>query len=668
WLENLVSPVTQISAMDQAEANTGDISPISLRWHYLLTDLKTVVLPEFYVVFHDATTAPIGRRRLYDMTQAIYFALERYRVGVSRQADARAVLKSATSSHEHYLNQAQSSIDNYVTGQGVNAQLAAQLLSLAQYIEVDGAAYIARFEPYYTLLIELDQLDSYLKQHSQLQIEQQLQDWLQRRYTAFKIIDYQANEPQILGSQASIVKDKLQNNNLAHPLAVWAKQALSSPSGDMILSKTGQSLPLSPQTNQLILKPEQLKGGAVLSIVGVGITIAALNIPFMTIFSLLGIMFAFTGIKRIVPALNLDDPEDKLKSYSTQAMFLSFVAIIMGTVFTPAAIYTLVLALGVKVARNSQRMLRSQEQLSLPHTQSQSLGEIETTRLSKASDSVQSGGPLKPLLLDQHAHHLSLLLSEAPTERLQQLLAATNELADHVPYLRSAYPYLATRVEELIKDLTNNTILRLDELASRFVQDGHINPKAQAVFLRQHEVRIEALLAVNLKQVQDLNDTILEKQMAVFDMVGSADEQAFRDKIMELKILLRWLIAQQPDELQATSHQVILDNLETSTLNQMQTVFFDNQTSSEQKQALLGQVETLINHFKKQSLFAFESDRDTNRDKGQTLPTQQPVNLEQLLQLSSPVAAGQPTESEFQTQQFVELNEQYVRQLVKHWQ
>lgn len=70
-----------------------------------------------------------------------------------------------------------------------------------------------------------------------------------------------------------------------------------------------------------------------------------------------------------------------------------------------------------------------------------------------------------------------------------------------------------------------------------------VNSEVQALFIRQHETRIDALIALNLKQVKDLNGSVLEKKLAVFEDVGTSQERSFRDAIMELKILLRWLIA-----------------------------------------------------------------------------------------------------------------------------
>jgi len=155
--------------------------------------------------------------------------------------------------------------------------------------------------------------------------------------------------------------------------------------------------------------------------------------------------------------------------------------------------------------------------------------------------------------------------------------------------------------------------------------------------------------------------------MAVFSDVGSEQERQFRDAVMELKILLRWLIAQQPDELQASSHQAILGSLESSTLKDMQTVFFANQTSSEQRQALLEQVQMLIEHFKQQSPYSLDI------NSGQVDSAAQEAKIDTLLKLSpvkdgplSEAAAGK-TEEQAKTQQFVDFNKAYVAELIKYW-
>ncbi|WP_131669397.1 hypothetical protein [Psychrobacter pygoscelis] len=614
------------------------LDPIQMNWHYLLIDLKSVVLPEFYVVFNDPTTTATGRRQLYDLTQAIFFTLQRY-------LDASLVAHVKAKSNPHYPLQMERDPDSYVTGQGKGAKVALQLHELAQFIAIDAIFYIARFEPYYAVLVELDTLERFLQRHSQQELINQIEQWQRARFAAFSIIN-----PKAVTHQSDVV-----NTQIDHALAQWFKREINS-------SHASSPIATRPQQAQgLIARPQQFQTGVTLSVIGLVIVILGLNVPSLGLLSLLGAVFAFTGIKHIVPSFNFEGERKQISSLTTKVMLVSFFVMIMGTPLTPVAFMALAIALSMKVYNHNQRLSHSHSVPALSDKSPQMLGEIEATRIEPAtSDPVT-------LTFERHAHHLGMLLSDGPSERLRHLITATNELIDNQNYLQTAYPYLATRVQELIKDLRDNTIIRLDELASRFVKDNQISAEVRALFARQHEARIDALIVLNLKQVKDLNETILEKQMAVFSDVGSDQERQFRDAVMELKILLRWLIAQQPDELQASSHQVILDNLESSTLKDMQAVFFDNNTTSEQRQALLDQVRTLIGHFKQQSPYTL----DVN--SGHVDSAAQEAKIDTLLKLSHPKdsqqanAAVDRTEEQAKAQQFVDFNKAYVAELIKYW-
>lgn len=629
---------------DKIDKKQITLDPVQLNWHYLLMDLKTVVLPEFYVVFNDPTTTATGRRQLYDLTQAIFFTLQRY-LDASLTIHSKSASPSssqANASSQSYPLTTDLEPDSYVTGQGENAQVALQLLDLARFVEVDGVTYITRFEPYYSMLIELDTLEAFLQQHSQQALITTFDQWQRARFEAFNVIS-----PQTVAKYPDLL-----NHKVDHALAHWLLREVNGKS----------NLPAVADSEQpLIVRPQQFNTGVALSAIGLGILVVGLNVPFMGILSLLGVVFAFTGAKRIVPSLNFRGHHDKVASLSTQAMFISFIVMLLGTPLTPIALYAFLIAIWAKAANNVQRLTQPSPSLALPDKSPQMLGEIEATRIEPDTSKPE------PLSLERHAYHLGILLSEAPTERLKQLITATNELSDHQSYLQSTYPYLATRVQELIKDLTDNTIIRLDELASRFVKDDTVSEKVRALFARQHESRIDALIGLNLKQVKDLNETILEKQMAVFSDIGSDQEREFRDAVMELKILLRWLIAQQPDELQASSHQVILDNLESSTLKDMQAVFFDNHTTSEQRQALLRQVESLIEHFKQQSPYTL----DVN--SGHVDSAAQEAKINNLLNLSRPQdsqssdSSTRKTQEQVKAQEFVDFNQAYVAELIKYW-
>ncbi len=643
-LQNLVSPINSIQANDSKQAA---LDPLQAKWHCLLIDLKTVVLPEFYVVFNDPTTVDMGRRQLYDVTQAIYYALKRY-------LDASLYAHHSANSSTSSLTPASSVPDSYGSGQGKNALIATELHNLAQFITVDSITYIEQFTPYYTILIELDNLEQFLQSYSQQTLIEQLVDWQRARFIAFSVISAQtvAEHPSLL------------NTKLNHNLAKWVlRDILGSQHFPAVVSSE----------SELITKPNQFKKGAALSLLGLGsAALIGTSVPLAIVMFLLSSSAAIISTKLIFPALNFQHYHKQIGTTTSYAMWLSFAALFLGAPWTFVAIYALCIASWTKTYNRNQQSLLSTSHLTI-------IGESQ--KIPSKAMLKNSFDPSQPLTLNGHAYHLGLLLSDEPTERLKQLIVATNELGNNLPYLQSTYPYLATKVRELIKDLTQNTIIRLDELASRFVEQGVINSEVQALFIRQHETRINALINLNLKQVKDLNATILEKKMAVFDDVGSSQERPFRDAIMELKILLRWLIAQQPDELQASSHQVILDNLESSTLKEMQAVFFDNHTTSEQRETLLSQVKTMLAHFKQQSPYALDV------SSGHVDSVTQQTELDNLLQLSQPknsrlanisrdksvdlnaslAILGDDLIAQTKAQNFVAFNQAYINELIRYW-
>lgn len=646
---------------------TALLESTQLNWHCLLRDLKTVVLPEFYVVFNDPTTLAMARRQLYDLTQAIFFTLKRYLEVSLATNTAMASGNSADNLHNYQrLDGSTSTVsrtasdhpdstsmplisDNYATAEGRNAKVAKELLDLSQFIAVDGVTYIEQFEPYYSKLIEIKTLEEFLQSHSQPALITQLEVWQRSRLKAFSLI-----EPR-----KAIQDYYMVNNTIDHPLAKWA---ISEVNGEALPPiPTPKDHPLVSQSTQsLIAHPQHFRFAATLFTIGLGLLMLG-SLSSLGLISLLGMVVTFTGVQQGVSSLNFAGYQQKVASWTTKAMLVSFFMMIFTPPLLPIALVTFALSIWIKVINNNQRLASPDSTLALPDKSPQMLGEIEATRLEPETPQLET------LSFDQHAYQLGVLLSEGPTERLKQLMAAMNELRDNLGYLQQTYPYLATRVEELINDLRQNTIIRLNELASRFVKGDKVSDEVRALFVRQHESRIDALIRVNLKQVKDLNQTILEKRMAVFSEVGSDQERQFRDTIMELKILLRWLIAQQPDELQATSHQVILDSLESTTLKDMQMVFFDNTTTREQRQDLLDQVVIMLHHFKRQSPYSLDitSAYDDSVEQDQ--------ELSNLLKLShskeSPFSADSldQTLEQAQAQKFIDFNKAYVAELIKYW-
>lgn len=246
------------------------------------------------------------------------------------------------------------------------------------------------------------------------------------------------------------------------------------------------------------------------------------------------------------------------------------------------------------------------------------------------------------------AKNLALLLSKQSNKILTDLIDAMNKLQGHLAYLQENHAYLAASVNELIKDLTDNSILRLDKLAQDFVHNGLVNRETKQLFAQQHETQINQLLNEHLQEVNRLNQSILEKKMATFDHVGSSTETLFRDKVMELKILLRWLVAKTPDSHNA-SYEVILKKLEESTLKQMQALFYKADTTPAQKVSLQHQVEDLIEHFKEKSHHMMPNNNQTVH----------------LLEYHENQALDFLHQNE--AQEFVNFNAEYIKQLKQHW-
>lgn len=679
-LEKLVSPVNHRQVLSNTEIATAKnaaqpsvavehkkplLNPLQANWHYLLMDLKTVLLPEFYVVFNDPTTLATARRRLYDVTQAIYYALKRYLDASLYAHDANKAAKKSTDSKatdcqekvtettsEQLLRLALAP-DSYVSKQGSNAVIAAELYQLAQFVDVDGLNYIEQFDPYYNALIELDNLQAFLQAHSQKTLAEQLARWQLLRLTSFGIISAQTKfqDPSILNSRL--------NHNLAKRL-LSDVLGLDYPTVFEITTDAEYQAKYESM-HELIIKPAQFKKAAALSLFGL-VSAALIGTG-----SLLGVVLFFfsvyaaiMGSKTLFSAVNFRRYHQQIATATTYAMWISFFGLFLGTPWTYIAIYVLCIASWTK-SHNREQQAPRVNQLTVANNSKTPANQLAL----KPSNPIN---PTDALSLNIHAYHLGLLLSDAPTERLVQLLLATNELNEHLDYLQNTYPYLATRVSELVADLKQNTIARLDELASRFVENGAVNPEVQALFIRQHQSRIDDLLALSLKQVNDLNTTILEKKMAIFADVGNRQEQEFRNAVMELKILLRWLIAQQPDELQASSHQVILDNLESTTLKQMQKVFFDNQTSSDQRHALLTQVEELLTHFKQQSPYSLDVNSALSDSAEQEFKLNNLLNLSQNSNSqSAKIADPDGKQAQAQAQDFVKFNQAYINELVKYW-
>lgn len=616
-------------------------------WEHLLMDVKIAILPELYVVFNNPKELTTARRRLYDRAQAIYYALLSHLNAALDAYDSTSSVHSATLAD--IANQI--TTDSYISIQGKNALIANELLELSKLAKVDAINYLDKFEPYYTILIEPDSLKQFLRSHSQQSLIEQLDQWQQNRFSAFSVITQQAilREPDLM------------NSRLDHSLASWLLRDILGQRHFPETLKQEKAFINDTNKNGVII------GFSIFGLVSLAtiFMMASSNMSAFAFSVLIGIPGSLVSLLILSKNLNFRHHYQGISSASTVSLLIAFFMMFFGMPFTMIAIFTFILGTGLKIVNKIS--YSSYPKYELP---------LATSTVKVVQRSTKYKQPIYDegrLSLNEHAYYLGILLSPEPTERLQQLIIAMNELHDNLSYLHAAYPYLATRVRELIKDLSHNTVARLNELASQFVTQGVVNKEIEALFARQHETRIDTLITLNLKQVKDINSTILEKKLAVFEDVGSSQEHPFRDAVMELKILLRWLIAQQPNELQASSHQVILDNLESSTLKDMQAVFFDNKTNTKQREILLSQVQTMLVHFKQQSPYALDV------SSGHVDSAAQQTTLDNLLQLSKSkddksvkadehlAVSVDELVAQTKTQEFIAFNQAYIGELVKHW-
>lgn len=396
---------------------------------------------------------------------------------------------------------------------------------------------------------------------------------------------------------------------------------------------------------RLIEKPYVFASGVLFTVIG---WLAVLYNPSWVLFDFipLGEIFGFLvalmalplwlmGTPLMLAGVNLSPHYHKVHHASKLLLMSPFLILLffLSTQFVALGIYGFILGVGLWLsAKNIQR--------KTPHI-------AQVQQPSKRKKSAE-GTPAVSLYAD--AAHLTLLLSRQGNAMLADVVDAINKLDAHLPYLQQHHAYLAASVSELINDLTDNSIHRLDRLASEFVHDGKVNADEKQLFAQQHDVQIQAMLSEHLDEINQLNQRILEKKMASFNDVGSSAESQFRNSVMELKILLRWFIAKTPDN-QVSSHEVLLKRLEESTLKQMHAAFYHVDTTPAQKAALQQQVDDLIAHFKGQSPDASTNTKSTDD--------------EPLLLAYSETQPLDFTSSE--TQAFIDFNAQYVKQLKQHW-
>lgn len=380
--------------------------------------------------------------------------------------------------------------------------------------------------------------------------------------------------------------------------------------------------------------------GLTLGVASAGVLFFKVGLFFITCF------MALLGGYYIVKGLRVRPHYARLSSGVMQLLAISFLGFLVLALSVPKPIGSTILGIGLHFT-----VLLISIRLMLALKNNASPAQLDTPKpvaLTPSPDNVpQPTEPLQPVLLsvEKDAHYLNALVAPATQVLLAKLISTINQLSHSQTYLRSHHAYLANAVQLLIEDLTVNTINRLNSLAQPFVQNGNVDAQAQSVFLERYNQNITDLLQKNLEQLQALNQSILEKQMSEFERIGNPTEQAFRNSLMEIKILIRQLMASHHDKTSTDGYQILLTKIEQITLVEMTKIFFDNSTTQLQQQELYQQLLDLIEYLK-----------HSNTALTATSP---PVN--DILQLSSVMP---PQEG---TQKFIDWNHQYIQQLKQHW-
>lgn len=413
--------------------------------------------------------------------------------------------------------------------------------------------------------------------------------------------------------------------------------------------------PVQPYQPKLIKRPYVFASGMLLTFIGWMSVIydpsfvvagAELGGIIGFVVALMALPLWLAGTPLMLSGVNLSQHYHKVHATSKLLLMSPFLILLffISMQFVALGVYGTILGLGLWLtAKNINR--------KTPHLTRKPQAVSRKSAKKTAKQSTETG---QVVSVYENASRLTLLLSHKGNALLNDLVDAINKLHTHVPYLEKHHTYLSVSVSELINDLTENSINRLDSLADEFVHNGMVNAEEKKLFARQHEAHIQAMLHEHLDEVNQLNQRILEKKMASFNEVGNTSASQFRNSVMELKILLRWLIAKTPEN-QVSSHEVLLKRMEDTTLKHMQDVFYKSDTTDEQRAELQQQVEDLIGHFKSQS---------PDHAKQQSA-SDDPL----LLEYSENQALDFQTNlgSNSATQDFIEFNAQYVKQLKRHW-
>lgn len=668
-------------------------------WQALITHLQQVLLPEMYVFFHDDSTSNQERQQLHQYSLKLQRTCQIWSAHLNKNLHDNVAVKpnanNNTANDKPTVN-----IDNYVVGRGNNAQLACSMLPIAKLSSITGSAYLQSLRGFIRQLVSVSTLKKFLlREHSQLMDD--LQNKLNTRLQCFS----QPNA-NILAAQPELLLIQRRHPLITHLLSTHTNPQHTMHIMEMqqdTLSHTQQTMVNPNAAAQSFVnqsgvtsainqsKPKTEEDDANFAYLFFAAVIMLFNSSLFSM--LLMLVFAVILSHVLVKRVNKDADlhrlvYDKFEGYITHSVE-KFAPLLLGGsvfywIFDNSFVFTalsILAALGLSAyqlgtgkillnemlsKRSSKHSYNAHRTNSLKHKDmlqgKTHSGAKNTQNPSQTQTNNHSHNHMAevfiPLNAHYHAKHLQVLLSATGVEKLQKLIHTVNELYEYLDYLQQQHPYLANSVHELIMDITSNSLLRLDQTAKTFVKNGTVKPSAKKLFASKHEPQIIQLFDHHIDEVQALNQSILEKQMAGFSQAGTESERQFRDRVMELKILLRWYIAQQPDALAASAHQVILDSLQNNTLQQMMDVFYQPTTTTTQRQALQQQLDELLEHFKSHSPIVKKQDDATSH---LLQLTHQPTTV------IDAAFNQEAAQTQVQIQAFIDFNAQYVKQLKQHW-
>ncbi len=553
-------------------------------WQLLLQHLTRVVLPEIYVFFHDTSCRSEQRHVIH---QKIDKVLRQFRKWTKYSPMQLQMIS------QNNLYQG-NTVDNYLVGTGQYGSMACNLLPLMMLSNVNGNLYLKDIAPLISLLLDNDRLQQFLLQDSLAMIEQ-LDDWTDKR-----LLNFSQPTSEELANHSQILCEK------QHPLIKHVQQ-------DFQVLVSSNELELITTDNNLSDKKNVL-----------------LNI--------------LAVIKNVLSFLKKKFWDIKNENISIFQKLLIIALFFFGCLYLSARvspIFPFLFSFGAIAMVFIVEFFTSINQPENIENNSNQQIEEEIKEVKNDRDN------LFPIILEhKDSNRLKQLFSNDTFLSLRTLISVVNDTHGYLDYLHEHHPYLANSVNELLMDIAINTILRLNQQAENFFQQGKLDYTAKKIFANKHEENVYKILTNHINEVTALKESIIAKQMAGFAGFGSEQERQFRDSVMELKILLNWFVAQEDDEA-VSKYGFIKEKIESEMLVNMETIYYQADTTSEQKDELYKQVQELLSYFKSQS----------------------PQSAHGQLQLTSQFTTIDTSHllGQSETQQFIDFNKYYLKELQKHW-